>query len=166
MNRLIICDMYGTLVKADKHDYTSRSGFEEFWEYYCPSSIFAISTDQEEKSVEDYLKGMNCFKKFRRIYGQSHMNELGGQILKDLTLICESIGIPKENTIFIGDNSAGRDENSAFYADIRFIKVPQFRDSPPSNSQMAMNKHWINYENPKNPFTFKSLIGNLGFENE
>lgn len=157
---LIILDLYGTLVKSDKCDDVIRPGFQEFHDFYN-NSFFAISTDGSTLGTTETLKETGLDKMMDFVYDEKHLNELGGKILKDLYLVCKNLGIPTERTIFIGDNHYGVDEDSAFCAGIKFIKVPQFREELPSETQRLFNSRWTEYENYKNPFNFKSLIGKI-----
>lgn len=163
MTRLVILDLYGTLVKADIVDNIVRPGFQEFWEHYHKDHLFVVSTDGSKRGVKDTLQDSRLIDKLDGFYDEGHLEELGGQYLKNLVLICQNAGVDTKDTVFIGDNFAGRDENSAFYADIRFIQVPQYRDKLPSASEIAINRHHVCYEDPNKAklFNFKSLIGRI-----
>ena len=151
---LIILDVYGTLIKADKADDVIRPGLEEFLEYYKKSSIVVFS-DGEIAAVEFDLSQAGLNGRFVKIYGSEHLDE---RKLKNLELITTELSIPKNKTRFIGDNAGNKDYCSAKRYGIPFIKIPQFRERIPSSEEPVYDKH-VKYETK--PFTFVSLMGRL-----
>ena len=163
MTELIILDLYGTLVKSDVEDNEARPGFQEFWEYYKRDHLFVVSTDDLELYARVTLEDSNILDNFDEVYGAGYLDFLGGHYLKNLGSICQNAGVHPKDAVFIGDNCAKKDERSASYAKIRFIKVLQFRQDTPSRSSRILNGPGVVYENLRsgNLFTFKSLIGKI-----
>lgn len=161
MKKLIIFDLYGTLVKSDVEDCEIRPGFQDLWEHYKKKATFIISTDGKTLDVQEILKKTKLKDKFTAVYDCEHLFEADGRTIKDLTRILLDHSTSAKNSVFIGDNFLGCDECSAFYAKIPFIQVPQFRLSPPSEYIKSFQRDWTIYESEDNPFTFKSLIGRI-----
>jgi len=149
---LIILDVYGTLIKADKADDVIRPGLEEFLEYYKKSRIVVFS-DGAVEAVSFDLEQAGL--KLVKIYGSEHLDK---RKLKNLELITTELSIPKNKTRFIGDNAGNKDYCSAKRYGIPFIKIPQFRERIPSSEEPVYDKH-VKYETK--PFTFVSLMGRL-----
>ncbi|MBI2545054.1 MAG: HAD family hydrolase [Candidatus Aenigmarchaeota archaeon] len=177
MRRLIILDLYGTIVKADKRDGVVRPGLQEFLDYYSDSKK-VIFTDGDIETVEADLRLTGLTGKFDRIYDQRHciaevayhmQNEKFRKILtsrgrgdiKNLEQACKDFSIPKSDAVFIGDNFYGRDCKSAEFHGVRFIRVPQYRTNLPDLDERDKTEGYVEYEDPTSPFSFMSLIGKI-----
>ena len=177
MGKLIILDMYGTIVKADKRDGVVRPGLQEFLDYYNGSKK-VIFSDGNIETVEADLQLTGLTGKFDRIYDQRHciaevayhmqsekfrkiLMSRGGGDIKNLEQACKDFSIPKSDAVFIGDNFYGRDCKSAEFHGVRFIRVPQFRANIPDWTERDRMEYYVEYENPTSPFSFISLIGKI-----
>ncbi len=177
MTKLIILDLYGTIIKADKRDGVVRPGLQEFLRHY-DSSKKVIFTDGDAETVEADLELAGLAERFDRVYDERYcfyevayrvQNERfrktlmskGGGDIKNLEQACRDFSIPKSDAVFIGDNFYGRDRKSAEFHGVRFIRVPQFRANPPDLYTIENTEYYTEYEDLKSPFSFKSLIGVL-----
>ena len=176
MARLLIFDLYGTILRADKRDGVVRDGLLNLLDYYKPSKT-AIFTDGYEDRVMADLEFSGLIGKFDAVYHARHcvpenylrlreefkkrILKIGGGTIKNLERVCNDFGIPKAESVFIGDNFYDRDEKSAEIFGLRFIKVPQFRANPPDWREKEKNECIVEYEEPSNPFSFKTLIGRI-----
>lgn len=177
MVKLLIFDLYGTLLKADKRDGEVRDGLLILLDHYA-SSKKAIFTDGRPDIVEPDLKLSGLKEKFDAIYDARHciselyfkiesedlrkrMTKYRGGNIKNLEVACNDLSIPKSDSVFVGDNFYDRDSKSAKLSDVRFIQVPQFRANPPHWSEKERNEGIIQYEDSSNPFSFEMLIGKI-----
>ena len=187
MGKLIILDMYGTLVKADERDRTVRPGLMEFLDNYNDSKKVVFS-DEIIEGVEADLQRAGLSGVFDKIYCKDHcvfesfyaaqdedissyslQNKLFREVklkqcrgnIKNLEQACKDFSIRKSDAVFIADNFYGRDKKSADLNGIRFIRVPQFRHTLPGWQEMERTEGYTEYEDPKNPFSFVSLIGKI-----
>ena len=177
MAELIILDLYGTIIKADERDGVVRDGFLEFLDFYKNKKT-AVFSDGNPERVEADLQLLGLTEKFDRVYDRRDcVNEIvytmtnerfkkallsrGGGNIKNLEKACRDFSVPKSETVFIGDNFYGRDLKSAEIHGVRFIKVPQYRTNLPDWTEKERMKDYVEYEDPVNPFSFKSLIGTL-----
>jgi len=177
MTELIIVDLYGTIIKADERDGIVRDGFLEFLDFYKDKKKVIFSDGDAEK-VEEDLRRLRLTEKFDGVYDSrdcvdeivyAMVNEKfkklllsrGGGNIKNLEKACRDFSVPNSEAVFIGDNFNGRDSKSAEIHAVRFIKVPQYRANPPDWLERERAEGYVEYENPVNPFSFKSLIGRL-----
>ena len=177
MRKLIILDLYGTILKADKIDEVARPGLQEFLNHYSNSKK-VIFSDGNIDRVEADLQLAGLSNKFDGIYDRRHciaeqayhisnkkfrkllMSQGGGDI-KNLGQACKDFSVPKSDAVFIGDNLLGRDRKSAEFHGIKFVRIPQFRDNLPRYSEREHMEQYIEYESPMNPFSFALLIGKV-----
>ncbi len=174
MSKLIIFDLYGTILKSDKHDGIVRPGLYEIMDHYGESSK-AIFTDGVAETVEFSLECAGLAGKFDKVYCWDHcvsehaystkvekfkkyLLQGGTGNVKNLSLACSDFSVSELDAVFIGDDYLGRDSKSAKLNGVRFIKVPQFRDAPPGWEEREDYGHYVDYEDPKNPFSLVSLI--------
>lgn len=177
MVKLLIFDLYGTLLKADKRDGEVRDGLLTLLDHYA-SSRKAIFTDGRPDIVEADLGSSGLREKFDAVYDAQHcisesyftiknedlrkrMVKYGRGNIKNLEVVCNDFSIPKSDSVFIGDNFYDRDSKSARLSDVRFIQVPQFRANPPQWIEKEKNEGIIQYEDSSNPFSFEMLIGKI-----
>jgi hypothetical protein len=173
--KLIIFDVYGTILKADIMDYTPRFGLAELLENYKDAIIVAF-TDADESSVGYDLSSSGLINIFKRVYvdrncvfkSDVNINQERIELvrlckknflLKNLEKVCNDFDIEKKDAVFIGDNRIGRDQDSALYYGIKFIQVPQYREKDPDKNTINFNGSNVFYE-PRD-FSFMSLIGKL-----
>jgi phosphoglycolate phosphatase-like HAD superfamily hydrolase len=162
MTKLIICDLFGTLIKADVSDGIIRPGFQNFWEHYTKQgNLFVVSSDGSEEGVKDALQRAGLIEKFSGVYDARHLEGYTGESLKDLARICDDFGVSNLDAVFIGDDSREKDSCSAYCARIRFIQVPQFRENQPTQDARLRNGKTVTYEVEGNPFSFKQQIGKI-----
>jgi phosphoglycolate phosphatase-like HAD superfamily hydrolase len=159
MAKLIIFDVYGTIIKTDVADGIARPGLKELQEFY-KDSLNVTCSDGEKKKIEYGLKLAGIYDYFDGHYSDDNLI-ISDRILKDLGRICKECGVKNSEAVFIGDNFVGRDEDSAKEFGIRFIKVPQFRHQLPPSSERIYHENYVKYDDPNNPFSFESLIGKL-----
>lgn len=178
MVKLIILDLYGTIIRSDVGDKILRPGFPEFLEHYKDAKK-VVFTDACTQQAEYDLQRAELQTKFNRVYDdrycvaeQAYRMKNGkfrealfkrgkGQI-KNLKKVCEDFSADKSDSVFISDNFLGWDALAAQIHEIRFIRVPQFRLDPPSwREKELMQGRGVVYEDPSNPFSFTSLIGKL-----
>lgn len=177
MVKLIILDLYGTLIKSDLHDRVVRPGLLTFLDYYKDSKKVVFS-DGRPDSVRGDLESAGLLEKFNAIYDSKDcvdesvfylsdleekkmLLDMGGGSFKNLAKVCEDFSISKKNSVFIGDNYAGREKKAARIHKIKYVHVPQFRERLPDEYTRLDNLKNIIYDDPSNPFSFKSLIGKL-----
>ena len=163
MPELIILDIYGTILSADELGRIIRPGLMEFLEHYKDKNIVAFTDADLDYGIEEILSYAGVLDKFDWVYDGRDLVYIDmhtGRI-KNLEKACNDFSVPKSKAVFIGDNFVGRDENSAKQYGIRFIKVPHFRSKPMDWRVRESNEDWVEYEDPKNPFNFKDLIGKL-----
>lgn len=165
MVEVIIFDLYGTILKADERDGVVRNGLEEFMNFY-KSKKRVVFSDGDIRRIEDDLEISGLTGKFDGIYGKELMVYIsrlhgGDGWVKNLEMVCKDFSVAKSDAVFIGDNFVGRDQKSAEKYGIQFIKIPQFRSRAPDWSEKDFHRDYVDYEDPKNPFSFKSLIGKL-----
>lgn len=162
MSKLIILDLFGTLVKANLSQNQVRPGFQEFFEHYKrEGNLFVICSDGSERGVKDALLDTGLLEKFDGVYDERHLERYTGQYLKDLAQACQDFDFPTSESVFIGDDFRGIDSSSAYYAQVPFIQVPQFREISPNREDIRRNGRTVYYDNPKNPFSFSQLIGRI-----
>ncbi|MBS3140889.1 HAD family hydrolase [Candidatus Woesearchaeota archaeon] len=175
MVKLIILDVYGTILKSDgRLDGAVRPGLEQFMDFYRPAKI-VVFTDADLERITADLQVSGLTGKFDGVYHSEHLvselryKHLHSPVLrkaamrlrgnvKDLGRVCKDFSIPKRSAIYIGDNFHGRDIKSAELNKIRFIRVPQFRTNIPYSDD---KDSFVEYDNPDNLFSFESLIGKL-----
>ena len=158
MAKLIIFDVYGTLIPADSENKVVRAGLRELLDFY-KARLKVTCSDAPLEDFLPELKTTGIYEHFYNHYGEGNLIYNPGR-LKNLGRICEDTSIPVSQAVFIGDNHSGMDERSAKHFKIQFIKVPQFRTSPPSGPEKVWQKGYVKYD-PKNRFSFASLIGKL-----
>ncbi len=159
MVKLIIFDVYGTLIKADYADGVIRLGLRELLEFY-KDKLKVTCSDGPEEIVGADLESVGLYRDFDMHYFADSLIR-SSRTLKNLGKICYEANLPTSEAVFIGDNFVGRDEDSAQQFGVRFIKVPQFRQKLPPYSERLTHEEWVIYEDSQNPFSFESLIGKL-----
>ena len=166
---LVIIDLYGTIVKTDGR-LPIRDGFEEFSQSYSEQGVkVVLFTDGPEESTIQILDRFLLWDKFDEVYTEkdlilvSYDDSFTGisYRLKNLQKPCNKFSVDPSNAVFIGDNKYGRDQRSADHYGIRFIRVPQYREDPPTMHERESLGDYVDFESRSNPFSFRSLIGNL-----
>jgi len=160
MVRLIIFDVYGTIIKADHADGIIRPGLRELMNFY-KKQFKVTCSDGKKEIVEDDLISVGIYDDFDNHYYYEDTTIKNGRLLKDLGKICEDCALPVSEAVFIGDNYVRRDWNSAKEFGMTFVKVPQFRHELPSDGDRFASEDHVIYEDPDRPFSFASLIGKL-----
>ncbi len=175
--KLIILDMYGTIVNADKRDSIIRPGLQEFLAHYREHKR-VVFTDAPAEVIKSDLQLVGLAESFDKVYDCTNcisetaygmknkkfrglLMRNGGGNIKNLEQACRDFHILKSNAVFIGDNDYGKDQKSAEFHRIRFIRVPQFRQDPPSWVEQDSIRDYVEYENPASHFSFTSLIGKI-----
>ena len=158
MPKLIIFDVYGTLLYADEEDRVVRPGLRELMDFY-KSQFKVTCSDGEEGNIEEDLRNAGIYEDFDNHYGSRDM-VYEDRLLKNLGKICREGNLPVSSAVFIGDNFSGRDRSSAEHFGVKFIKVPQFRARLPSTHERLCQGDDVQYEYD-NSFSFTSLIGKL-----
>lgn len=172
---LIILDLFGTIVKADKNDFVIRNGLREFLASYSNVKK-AVFSDADNDSIEYILKGTQIEEYFDGIYGAPFCIAEGAYKLKDEKLrvmcsklrgnvknlgkVCVDFSVSPGRAVYIGDNFENRDKKSAEFNVVPFIQVPQFRENPPSWEQRDRTQGFIVYDD-KRAFSFQNLIGKI-----
>ena len=159
MAKLIIFDVYGTLIKADQADGVIRPGLRELLGFY-KDKLKVTCSDGQESIVGADLESVGLYEDFDMHYFADNLVMLHRR-LKNLNKICHDANLPTSEAVFIGDNYVGRDEDSAQEFGVKFIKVPQFRQKLPPHAERITHGEWVTYDNSENPFSFASLIGKL-----
>jgi len=166
---LIIVDLYGTIVKTDGR-LPIRDGFEEFSQFYREQGVkIVLFTDGPEESTIRLLDRFSLWDEFDEVYTEEDLTLVDygdfftgiSYTLKNLQKPCNKFSTDPTNALFIGDNNYGRDQRSADHYEIRFIKVPQYRDEIPTWHERDSTKDYVDFDDSKNPFSFISLIGQL-----
>lgn len=177
MSKLIILDLYGTLIKSDRADGVLRPGLLTFLDYYKNTKKVVFS-DGRPDFIRGDLESIGLLEKFDAIYDsedcvdesvfylpdseeKKRLLDIGGGSFKNLIRVCEDFSINQKETVFIGDNYEGREKKAARIHGIRYIHIPQFRHALPDYSTMRLKKEHIIYDDPRAPFSFESLIGKL-----
>lgn len=123
--RLIILDLYGTLVRTDVADNTPRRGLVDFLKRNKKErKKIVLFTDDSEESAREVLSDARILNYFNRLYSREDFDEEG---CKNLSKVCYDFKITKHDMVFIGDNGVGRDTASAKKYGIALKKVPQYR---------------------------------------
>ena len=159
MAKLIIFDVYGTLIKADYADGVLRPGLRDLLAFY-KDKLKVTCSDGDKETVEQDLESVGLYNDFDQHYFADNLIMLHRR-LKNLKRICFDANLPVSEAVFIGDNHVGRDEDSARAFNVRFIKVPQFRQELPESEERISHGEYVRYEDAANPFSFTSLIGKL-----
>lgn len=178
MVKLIILDLYGTIIKSDVGDHKVRQGFQEFLEHYKDSKK-VVFTDACIEQVEYDFQRAGLTKTFDGIYDARYcvseeaytiknrkfkeaLFKRGGGQVKNLEKACKDFSIAKEDSVFISDNFLGWDKKAAEIHEIKLIHIPQFRSEPPNwREELLMKGRGVIYEDANNIFSFTSLIGKL-----
>jgi len=158
MPKLIIFDVYGTLLRADEGDNIARPGLREFLDFYKKQLKVTCSDSPLDILITD-LKNAGIYSEFLDNYGEGNLIYENG-IMKNLGRICEDAYVRASEAVFLGDNHSGLDERSAKHFKIKFVKVPQFRIRPASGTEKVLQKGYVKYDS-QNRFSFASLIGKL-----
>ncbi len=123
--RLIILDLYGTLVRTDTVDNTPRKGLVNFLRRNKKEGRkIALFTDDNEESVREVLNEAGVINYFDKLYSRKDLDEDG---CKNLLKVCYDFNISRHNAVFIGDNGFGRDIASSKKYRVALKKVPQYR---------------------------------------
>ena len=159
---LIILDLYGTIVKPNSSPPV-RDGFDEFIQHYRGQGAkIVISTDGPEETVIRTLYDLDLWDKVDEVYdNRDCFPGDSGRTIKNLKKSCYKFSVDPSNAVFIGDNFYGGDQESADHYEMRFVKVPQYREEPPSWQVRDSLEYYVDFEDPENPFSFRSLIGKL-----
>jgi len=174
--KVIIFDVYGTILKSDAPDYTVRDGFRELISYYSKAIIVAFSDASEDVVGSDlvvaeiinkfdvFYSERNCIQKHvLMLDNKDRLQKLGldseNQEIKDLEQVARDFDVSLNDLVFIGDNKTNKDKESAIYHGVNFIQVPQYREKMPNERAIIINGPDVFYK-PVD-FSFKSLIGKL-----
>lgn len=123
--RLIILDLYGTLVRTDVADNTPRKGLVDFLKRNKrEGKKIVLFTDDNEESAREVLNEARILNYFDKLYSRKDLDEDG---CKNLLKVCYDFNASKYSTVFIGDNGFGRDAASSKKYRIALKKVPQYR---------------------------------------
>jgi FMN phosphatase YigB (HAD superfamily) len=123
MIRLVILDMYGTIVGKD-YNTNARKGFREFMQK-IKNIKKAIATDFHlTATVHENLKGLRILDEINRVYTYYDLIEIRGYEgkRKNLKNICSELGVKPDEAIFISD--AEIDHEDAKRDGIKFVHVP------------------------------------------
>ncbi len=159
---LIIFDLYGTLIKADKRDGILRDGFYELVEHYKQKRLILFS-DAEKEDILDDLRLCKLESTITAVYcgkdlSYERLADKRKFMLKNLKKPCEDFSVDKSKAVFIGDNQFNRDLLSARHYDVAFIQVPQFRESEPCVRERELYKAHVQYESRGCRFSLAGLI--------
>ena len=123
---LIILDLYGTLVRADRVDNTPRKGLVDFLERNKrEGKKIVLFTDDNEESAKEVLSDAGVINYFDKLYSRKDLDEDG---CKNLLKVCYDFNVSKYNTVFIGDNGFGRDIASSKKYRVALKIIPQYRE--------------------------------------
>ncbi|MFA6097879.1 MAG: HAD family hydrolase [Candidatus Paceibacterota bacterium] len=158
--RIVIFDLMETIVSGGGiYPIVKRIGLDEFLDknsdcrFVIATTSGSILTKEESiKEVEFYLEQIGIKNRISKIYYGWDMT----RGIKDLAKIAKDFDVKISDLVFIGDND--RDEDSAEYFGVKFIKVPAiFRDiikvSNPSNPETYL----LDYMRAPHKFSFENL---------
>lgn len=160
MGKIVILDLMETIISGGGiYPIVKRIGLDEFLSKNSDCR-FAISTDlgsiltKEEsiREVEFYLEQIGIKNKISRIYYGWDMHNG----MKDLGRIAKEFGVSLNDLVFIGDGT--RDEESAEYFSVKFIKVPAiYRDIMKVRNPSKPETYAGDYANAPDKFSFENL---------
>ena len=122
MIKLIVFDMYGTLVRIDQAK-EQRKGLKEFLEKHKDKIKVVATDDPQEERVARLLEENNIRQYFKKLYT---LKDIDQDDCKDLAKIAKEFNVKNTEMVFIGDNYIGRDKRSCEKFKVKFIKVPTF----------------------------------------
>ena len=122
MIKLIIFDLYGTLVRVDSVPQ-QRAGLIDFLEKNKNKIIIVFTDDYDKERVKKLLKENGIIKYIKKIY---YFKDIDKDDCKNLGKVCKDFNVKKQEAVFIGDNLVGRDLRSTQKYNIKFIQVPTF----------------------------------------
>lgn len=173
--KLIIFDVYGTLLKSGHMDYIARDGLKELLDSYPNARKVAFSDGNESIVCSDLITAeiienfeivytsRNCISKYVLSMKDDRIKRLDlnteNSEIKNLEQACLDFNVSIDDTVFIGDNQNGKDKDSAIYHGIKFIQVPQYRENLYDLGVNEFEDPNVMYQ-PRD-FSFKSLIGKL-----
>lgn len=161
MGKIIVFDLMETIISGGgAYPLVKRKGLDEFLARHSDHRFVIATTsgsiltkDESIKEVGFYLEQIGIKDKISRIYYGWDMTS----DMKDLARIAKDFGAKISDLVFIGDND--RDEDSAEYFGVKFIKVPAiFRDIMKVSDPSKPETYLLDYMRAPHKFSFEGLV--------
>ena len=159
--RIVVFDLMETIVSGGGiYPIVKRIGLDEFLDrnsdcrFVIATTSGSILTKEESiREVEFYLEQIGIKNKISKIYYGWDMTKG----MKDLGRIAKEFGADLTDLVFIGDGP--RDEESAEYFGVKFIKVPAiFRDIIKVSNPSRPDTYLLDYMRAPHKFSFEDLV--------
>jgi FMN phosphatase YigB (HAD superfamily) len=126
MIKLIILDMYGTLVSLHSIKKIPRPGVKDFLERHKDKTIVVFTDAHDYDLVWADLEKAGFAPYIKKVYNYPYLDE---QEYKNLGKACQDFGVKPEEAIFISDVILERDSQSSKKYGTKFVQVPTYGGS-------------------------------------